>query len=107
MIDGIDLPDADDRHVVAAAIRCGAQVVVTYNLEDFPGDRLTRYNLEPQHPDDFVLSGIDLSPGMLVGAVEEQHAALRNPPVDLPTLLDTLRALGLVQSVARLRALFY
>lgn len=107
LIDRIDLPDKDDRHVVAAAIRCGAQVVVTFNLDDFPADRLSRYNLEPQHPDDFVLSSIDLSPGMLVAAVEEQHGALRNPPVDLPTLLDTLRALGLVQSVARLRALFY
>ena len=107
LIKGIDLPDADDRHVVAAAIRCGAQVIVTFNLDDFPPHRLAAYNLEAQHPDDFVLDSIDLSPGMVVRVMEEQLAPLRNPPVDLPRLLDTLRGLGLVQSVARLRELFY
>jgi len=106
LIDGIELPDPDDRHVVAAAIRCGAQVVVTFNLADFPTDRLRCYNLEPQHPDDFVLDAIDLSPGTIVRAVEEQAASLRRPPVGLGSLLDTLRSAGLVQSVARLRALF-
>lgn len=106
LINSIELPDPDDRHVVAAAIRCGAQVVVTFNLDDFPPDRLSCYNLEPQHPDDFVLSTIDLSPGTVVQAIEEQKGALRNPPVELSTLLDTLRGLGLVQSVARLRSLF-
>ena len=107
MIEGIDLPDPDDRHVVAAAVRCGAQVIVTFNLDDFPQNPLGAYNLEAQHPDDFVLDSIDLSPGMMVRVVEEQLASLSNPPVDLPTLLDTLRALGIVQSVARLRELFY
>jgi len=107
LIEGIDLPDPDDRHVVAAAIRCGAQVIVTFNLDDFPTDQLSRYNLEPQHPDDFVLGSIDLSPGTMVRVVEEQITGLRNPPVDLPTLLDTLRRAGLVQTVARLRELFY
>jgi hypothetical protein len=107
LIEGIDLPDPDDRHVVAAAIRCGAQVIVTFNLDDFPADRLDRYNLEGQHPDDFVLNSLDLSPGMVVRAIEEQLASLRKPPVDLRALLDTLRSLGLVQSVARLRELFY
>lgn len=107
LIEGIDLPDPDDCHVVAAAVRCGAQAIVTFNLDDFPPDRLSSYNVEAQHPDDFVLDSIDLSPGMVVRVVEEQLASLRNPPVDLPTLLDTLRGLGLVQSVARLRELFY
>lgn len=107
MIDGIRLPDPDDRHVVAAAIRCGAQLIVTFNLGDFPTDRLTPYNVEAQHPDDFVLDCVDLSPGTVVRILQDQLAALRNPPVELSTLLDTLRSLGLVQSVARLRELFY
>ena len=38
LVEALDLPDADDRHVLAAAIRCGAQYVVTDNLADFPVD---------------------------------------------------------------------
>jgi hypothetical protein len=107
LIEGIELPDPDDRHVVAAAVRCGAQVIVTFNLDDFPSERLGRYNLEAQHPDDFLLDSIDLSPGMVVRVIEDQLAALRNPPIELARLLDALRRLGLVQSVARLRELLY
>src|SRR5690606_15112881 len=40
LIEGIHLPDADDRHVVAAAIRANAQVIVTENVRDFPSDYL-------------------------------------------------------------------
>jgi hypothetical protein len=105
LIESISLPDVDDRHVVAAAVRCGAQVIVTFNLDDFPTEELAKFNLEPQHPDDFVLSSIDISPGGLVRIVEEQAAALRNPPVEFNQLLGTLRDCGLVQSVARLREL--
>lgn len=107
LISGIELPGANDRHVVAAAIRSGAQVIVTFNLRDFPSDSLSPYNLEAQHPDDFVLNAIDLSPGTVLRALEEQSAALRNPPVDLLELLTNLQSLGLVQSVARMRELFY
>ena len=36
LIDGLTLPDADDRHVLAAAIRGQADVIITQNLKDFP-----------------------------------------------------------------------
>jgi predicted nucleic acid-binding protein len=60
LVDTIELPDLDDRHVVAAAVRSGAQVIITFNLTDFPAKILERYDLEVQHPDDFVLNVIDL-----------------------------------------------
>ena len=46
LIDGITLPDPRDRHVVAAAVKCSAQMIVTANLKDFPQDRLAPYGLE-------------------------------------------------------------
>ncbi len=102
---GLDLPDPDDRHVLAAAIRSSAQAIVTYNLHDFPDHALARYDLEAKHPDEFVLESIDLAPAAVLRCLSEQSAALRNPPVGLPDLLDTLRRHALVQSVARLRDL--
>lgn len=51
LIEGIELPDCDDRHVLAAAIRAGAQTIVTFNLADFPVTRLASYNVEAKHPD--------------------------------------------------------
>jgi predicted nucleic acid-binding protein len=103
LIDGLALPDPDDRHVLAAAIRTGAQAIVTFNLNDFPAERLQQYNIEAKHPDDFVIDVIDLSLGTVATVIAEQAAALRTPPRSTAELLDTLRAQGLVRSVAKLR----
>src|SRR5574342_716599 len=56
LIDTIDLPDKDDRHVVAAAISAGAQLIITWNLRDFPSDRLAAYGLQAQDNRRFRLS---------------------------------------------------
>ncbi len=55
LIDSLALPDPDDRHVLAAAIRAGAEVIVTCNLTDFPGEILACYDIEAMHPDDFLV----------------------------------------------------
>jgi predicted nucleic acid-binding protein len=104
--DALKLPDPDDRHVLAAAIHSGAQVIVTFNLNDFPDKALTPYHIEAVHPDDFVLQTIDLTPAVVAQVITEQAAALKNPPKTVAELLDTLWKQGLVQSVARLRELY-
>ena len=103
LMTGLELPDPDDKHVLAAAIRCAAQVIVTTNLRDFPPEHLKRYHLEAQHPDDFVLGLVDIAPGAVASIVVQQTAALKNPPRSPAELLDTLREQGLVRSVAKLR----
>ena len=105
LIEGLQLPDPDDRHVLAAAVRSGAQAIITFNLSDFREEKLAPYDIEPKHPDDFVIETIDLAPALVARVVSEQAGALKNPPRTPPELLDILRRQGLIQSVARLREL--
>ncbi len=104
LIDGLTLPDPDDRHVLAAAIRCSSQVIVTSNLSDFPASALERFNIEAQSPDQFVLDLVDLAPGRVASVVQEQSSALRNPERTVEDLLDSLSDNGLPRAVAALRA---
>ncbi|KAB7627601.1 PIN domain-containing protein [Alkalilimnicola sp. S0819] len=104
LIDGLTLPDPDDRHVLAAAIRAGAQLIVTANLKDFPAKVLDGFGIEAVHPDRFVEQQMDLHEGVVVAAAKQQRAALRNPPVEATDFLDLLAAQGLVVTADRLRA---
>ncbi len=65
LIETVTLPDPDDRHVLAAAIRAGAEVIVTFNLSDFPTEILAAYGVEAQHPDEFVRHLLDWAPDMV------------------------------------------
>lgn len=103
LIHGLTLPDPDDRHVLAAAIRCGADAIITYNLRDFPESDLAPYGIQAQHPDDFLVCQLDLSPPRVVRALKDQRAALKRNPRTLDQFLDTLESQQLVQTVARLR----
>jgi predicted nucleic acid-binding protein len=104
LIDGLTLPDTDDRHVLAAAIRAGADVIVTFNLADFPSERLEEFGIEPQHPDEFITHLIDLDTALVCSAFKRQRENLKNPPRTANELLDTLHAQGLPHTVMRLRS---
>lgn len=101
----LDLPDEDDRHVLAAAVRANAQAIVTFNLRDFPDHVLERYDIEAKHPDDFVLDSIDIAPAGIARCLTEQLGTYRSPVLAMSELLDSLRTAGLIRSVARLREL--
>ena len=105
LINGLNLPDPGDRHVLAAAIRGGAQAIVTFNLTDFPAESLSPYGIEAKHPDEFVLDSISLAPALVAKVIAEQAAALKNPPRTVLELLATLMSLGLALSVSKLREL--
>ncbi|MFT4085165.1 MAG: PIN domain-containing protein [Nocardioides sp.] len=64
-IDDLDLPDPDDRHVLAAAIEAGADVIVTKNLIDFPAGSLAPHDVEAQHPDAFLAQLAELNTGVM------------------------------------------
>lgn len=103
LIATINLPDPDDRHVLAAAIHARADAIVTFNLKDFPKDMLARFNIEPIHPDDFIHYQLDLKPAAVVTAAGRCRQRLRNPPKSAADYLDTLEKQGLPKSVAALR----
>lgn len=102
LIEGLTLPDADDRHVVAAAIRTRADVIVTFNLKDFPNGYLAGLGIEAQHPDEFISHLIDLAPGAVCAAAKRQREALKNPPKSVEEFLDALARQGLPDTVSRL-----
>jgi hypothetical protein len=104
LVAGLALPDPDDRHVLAAAIRCGASVIVTFNQRDFPAEMLAPYGMESQHPDEFVDNLLDLDAAAVVSAAQRQRAQLRNPPMDVDHYLDILLRQGLVQTTKVLAA---
>jgi predicted nucleic acid-binding protein len=104
LIEALTLPDPDDRHVLAAAIRAHADVIVTYNLDDYPRDILQGYRIEAQHPDEFVSRLLDVAPSTVYWAVRQQRENLKNPPRTAEQLLETLERQRLVQTVARLRS---
>ena len=104
LIDGLHLPDPDDRHVLAAAIRGRASVIVTLNLADFPEAILHPYGIEAQHPDHLCVRLFNEEEGLVLAAVQDHRASLQNPPKTVEAYLATLESSGLPQTVADLRA---
>lgn len=102
-ISSLILPDPDDRHVLAAAIHAHADVIVTFNLSDFPAAMLEPHGLSALHPDEFVLQLLEENPDGVYEAVARQRAALQNPPQTAAELLETFERQGLKQTAARLR----
>ncbi len=102
LIEGLTLPDPDDRHVLAATIRCGASVIVTFNERDFPEDRLAPFGIEVQHPDEFIDNLFDLDQAAVVAAAQKQRHTLKNPPIDADRYLEILQRQGLIRTVKNL-----
>lgn len=103
LIETLDLPDGGDRHVLAAAIVGRADVIVTFNLSDFPRHVLAPLNIEAQHPDEFVRDVFDLSESASLGAVRDIRARLKKPPLSPEEYLDVLARQGLPETVAYFR----
>lgn len=103
LIPSLQLPDAKDRHILAAAIRGRADVIVTNNLKHFPRGALSKFGIEAQHPDQFFTHLIDLDRSAVCTAAKRQRESLQNPTKTVDEYLATLEAAGLPQTVASLR----
>lgn len=100
---GLELPDPDDRHVVAAALRAHADAIVTANLRDFPDRTMRRLDLEVISPDDFPLSQLDMRGAIVLHALETQADATRNPRRSVDDVLTSLHRAGVPGFVEEVR----
>ncbi|VAV92093.1 hypothetical protein MNBD_ALPHA01-805 [hydrothermal vent metagenome] len=103
IVETLSLPDENDRHVLAAAIKANAEMVVTSNIKDFPQDILDQYDIEAIHPDDFILCQIDLNPGAVRASILSALSELRNPTISVADYLTNLEKTGLTKTVSRLK----
>jgi predicted nucleic acid-binding protein len=103
LVSGLVLPDPKDRHVLAAAIVGRVDLIVTYNLKDFPAASLDPYGIEAQHPDQFLRHQLDLNPDLVCTVVRDLRAGLKKPPRSVAEYLATLEKHYLQEFAAALR----
>lgn len=95
--------DPKDRHVMAAAVHSECQVVVTYNLKDFPEQAMARHQLEAVHPDVFLLDQLDLYPEAVYVALRRQSTESARPKLTALQLMTSFEKLELKGFAAELR----
>ena len=103
LIEMLTLPDPDDRHVLAAAIRANADAIITFNRKDFPKEVLDTYAIDVIHPDDFIYYQIDMDPAKCCQAIKAQRLSLKNPEIATEEFLGILLNQKLLQIVSKLR----
>lgn len=94
LIPAIELPDPDDRHVVAAAVLTRANVIVTFNEKDFPEEKIEKLRLHTKHPDNFFLETFSLGPGQFSEAVIKDFVHYQQPSLEFPDYLSSLAKAG-------------
>lgn len=72
------IPDPNDRHVLAAAIRGKADAILTLNRRHFPKTCLQQYDVERMSPDEFLVAQFHLNPEAVLDKLDAQASAIRN-----------------------------
>jgi PIN domain len=104
LIEALTLPDPDDRHVLAAAIRCGAQQIITENLADFPDYALAPFDVEASGADDFLMQTFQHYPVQALEVLERMRQRYQNPAFTEAEFILDLRAKGLPKLASMLKA---
>jgi predicted nucleic acid-binding protein len=77
----------DDRHVLAAAVKCGANAIVTDNTKDFPSSSLKPYGIERMTADYFLVHQYHFDEDQVMTVLEQQATKSK---ATLPQLLSRL-----------------
>jgi len=102
LIRALTLPDPDDRHVLAVAIRARASAIVTFNEGDFPAEALDPYGLHTRHPDMFIRDVDGIDQGVVAEAARRDFSHYQNPPLTVDEYIEGIRTAGLPQTAAHL-----
>jgi len=86
--------DPKDRHVLAAAVAARCEVVVTFNVKDFPPESTDPHQISVVTPDTFLLDQLDLHPPMVRRALLGQVTEANRPPLTMGQLLASLARAG-------------
>lgn len=105
LIPGLSLEDEKDRHVLAAAIKTNANIIVTNNLKHFPDEYISTFGLSAKSADDFLTDIIDLNPKAAVGSFKNLVLNRKNPDLDEYQVLDMFRNSNLVDTADYLHSL--
>mgnify|MGYP001801064860 CR=1 FL=1 len=103
LINLLILPDLNDRHVLATAIQSEAERIITSNLKDFPPNYTKHFKTDIQHPDQFISDLLQAHPVASMIALKKQVSRLKNPPMEVEDVLNSLQKCGLVKTVQLLK----
>lgn len=95
LIDDLTLPDPNDRHVMALAIKVDAHFIVTNNLKDFPDENLKPYGITGVTPDDFLCGIFEESEELVLEGLKRQRQRLKFPPKSQAEFIEALENNGL------------
>lgn len=79
--------DDPDRHVLAVAARCGAPIIVTFNLRHFGPMHLTKWGVRAPHPQAFLADLYRQEPAIVMAKLERQVTERRRALRDLLAIL--------------------
>jgi predicted nucleic acid-binding protein len=102
--EGLNLPDLDDRHVLAAAIKAKAEVIVTENLKDFPVSEMELHDIQVLTLDQFVADILDLAGPEAIAALRLMRERFENPEITAQELILKVETLGLSETANFLAA---
>lgn len=94
LIPAMKLPDDNDRHVLAAAVRTCANVIVTFNTKDFPEDELAKYGIKAIDPDVFLIDTFQISPPIMIEAIANDFKHYQNPEINFDDYREALSRSG-------------
>ena len=100
---GLELPDPDDVHILAAALAGHADCIVTANLKDFPAEVVAQLGIEVIHPDQFIVAQWDLDQLVAVAAFKRMRARWKKPQASAEDFATAMERGGLPATAQRLR----